>query len=150
PLCRLASRIRPDRSRRATPPASVLAEGRSGAAAMSLTRRAFGVGLVAASAAATGGYALLEGSSYFRSPTPLNGFVGGEKKSFLANPKTIEALRRAGIQLTPRQAGSVEMVRSPDLVAQNPDFLWPSSSVMVEIAHQKGIKIRRDQVILNS
>ena len=117
---------------------------------MSLTRRAFGMGLVAASAAATGAYEYLSGTSYFREPRLLSGFVGGEKKSFLGNPKTTEALRRAGIVLNPRQAGSVEMVRSPDLIAQNPDFLWPSSSVIVEIAREKGIKIRRDQVILNS
>ena len=116
---------------------------------MSLTRRAFGMGLVAASAAATGVYEYL-GTRYFRPPTPLTGFVGGEKKSFLANPKTGAALRRAGIAPNPRQAGSVEMVRSPDLIAQDPDFLWPSSSVIVEIARQKGIRIRRDQVILNS
>lgn len=117
---------------------------------MSLTRRAFGGGLFAASAAATGGDLYMQGTAYFRQPVTITGFAGGEKKSYLANPRTVDALRRAGIILNARQAGSVEMVRAPELLAQKPEFLWPSSSVMTEIAQKNNVQVRRSQVILNS
>jgi hypothetical protein len=42
------------------------------------------------------------------------------------------------------------MCREPSLLAQNPQFLWPSSDVMVEIAKQSGVKILKSQVIVNS
>jgi len=117
---------------------------------MSITRRAFGLGLVGASAAATGGYLYLRGTPLFRDPTLLTGFIGGEKKAFLANPRTVDALAGAGFTLNGRQAGSVEMVRAPELLSQGPDFLWPSSSVMVEIAKENNVQVRRSQVVLNS
>lgn len=116
---------------------------------MSISRRAFGLGLLGASVAGTGGYLALRGT-VFRDAVPLTGFVGGEKKAFLANPRTIDALAGLGFALNGRQAGSVEMVRSPELLAQSPDFLWPSSSVMVEIAQGSNVQVRRSQVILNS
>ncbi|PWR22300.1 hypothetical protein [Zavarzinia compransoris] len=117
---------------------------------MSLSRRAFGLGLLGAGIAATGGYMALRDSSLLREPLALTGFVGGEKKGFLANPRTRAALAGAGFALEARQAGSVEMVRAPELRAQGPDFLWPSSSVMVEIAKDNQIPVRRSQVVLNS
>ncbi len=117
---------------------------------MSMTRRAFGLGLLAASAAATGGYLYLEDTPYMRGPQTLAGFAGGEKRGFLSNPKTIAALRRDGFVLNARQAGSVEMVREPQILQQNPDFLWPSSSVMLEIAKENKVAFRRADVILNS
>jgi len=49
-----------------------------------------------------------------------------------------------------RQAGSVEMVREAAILRQDPDFLWPSSSVMVEIAKENNVAIRKAEVILNS
>jgi hypothetical protein len=55
-----------------------------------------------------------------------------------------------GFALDARQAGSVEMVREPSLLQQNPQFLWPSSDVMVEIAKQSNVKIQKSQVIVNS
>jgi hypothetical protein len=117
---------------------------------MNLTRRGFGVGLLAASAAATGGYFVLRDSPLLSEGAALTGFVGGEKKGFLADPQTIAALRSAGFKLTTRQAGSVEMVREQALLQQNPQFLWPSSTVMLQIARDNHVPIRRTEVILNS
>ncbi len=42
------------------------------------------------------------------------------------------------------------MVRERALLDQKPQFLWPSSSVLVEVARASGVKISRDQVIFNS
>lgn len=117
---------------------------------MSMSRRTFGIGLLAASAAATGGYLYLKDTPYLRAPQPLAGFVGGEKRGFLTNPATVAALRQDGFVLNARQAGSVEMVREPQILQQKPDFLWPSSSVMLEIAKENQVPFRRAEVILNS
>lgn len=117
---------------------------------MSITRRGLGIGLMGASAAATAGYVYLRDTPWLQAPAALGGFIGGEKKAFLANPRTVAALAHAGFAVDGRQAGSVEMVRAPELLSQNPDFLWPSSSVMVEIARQSKLPLRRAQVILNS
>ncbi|MCF4165316.1 hypothetical protein L2U69_06645 [Zavarzinia compransoris] len=117
---------------------------------MSITRRGLGLGLLGASVAATGGFLYLRDTPLLRDPVALSGFVGGEKKAFLANPRTIDALASAGFALNARQAGSVEMVRAPDLLSQHPEFLWPSSSVMVEIARENKVAVRRSQVVLNS
>jgi hypothetical protein len=42
------------------------------------------------------------------------------------------------------------MVREQALLSQHPQFLWPSSSIMVDIARQNGIGIRNDRVVLNT
>jgi hypothetical protein len=42
------------------------------------------------------------------------------------------------------------MVREQALLSQKPQFLWPSSSIMVDLARQSGVAIRKDQVVLNS
>src|SRR5437879_12762260 len=42
------------------------------------------------------------------------------------------------------------MVRQLALLAQHPQFLWPSSSVLVEVARSSGLKLSRDQVIFTS
>src|SRR5262249_5817823 len=122
---------------------------------MALSRRAFGIGLVAASAAATGGYVFLrehpEIAGRFGEPKRLFGFAGGEKEGFLSNARVRNLLeRRFGLVLDARRAGSVEMVRERTLLDQKPQFLWPSSSVLVEVARSSGVKISRDQVIFNS
>lgn len=122
---------------------------------MAISRRAFGVGLLATSAAATGGYLYLrnhpEIAGRFGEARKLFGFAGGEKESFLNNARVRSALeRRFGIILDARRAGSVEMVRERALLDQKPQFLWPSSSVLVEVARTSGLKISRDQVIFNS
>jgi len=122
---------------------------------MAISRRAFGVGLLAASAAATGGYIYLRGhpeiAGRMGESRRLFGFAGGEKEGFLANARVRNLLeRRFGLVLDARRAGSVEMVRERTLLDQKPQFLWPSSSVLVEVARSSGVKISRDQVIFNS
>ncbi len=42
------------------------------------------------------------------------------------------------------------MVRESALLSQKPQFLWPSSSIMVDLARKSGVAIRNDQVVLNS
>ena len=122
---------------------------------MAISRRAVGLGILGLSAAATG--ALVYGRSsplirgYLGEETKLFGFIGGEKERFLANPDVVSALRRhGGLVLDARRAGSVEMARERTLLDQKPQFLWPSSSVLVDLARASGVKIQRDQVILNS
>jgi hypothetical protein len=123
---------------------------------MAISRRAIlGGGLVAASAAATGGYVFLRGhpeiAGPLGEPKRLFGFAGGEKEGFLTNARVRSLLeRRFGLVLDARRAGSVEMVRERTLLDQKPQFLWPSSSVLVEVARTSGVKISRDQVIFNS
>ena len=64
---------------------------------MAISRRAFGVGLVATSAAATGGYVYLrnhpEIAGRFGEARKLFGFAGGEKESFLNNARVRSAAR---------------------------------------------------------
>jgi hypothetical protein len=122
---------------------------------MAISRRAFGVGLVATSAVATGGYLYLrdhpEIAGPFGEAKKLFGFAGGEKEGFWSNARVRSALEsRFGLILDVRRAGSVEMVRERALLDQKPQFLWPSSSVLVEVARASGLKISRDQVIFNS
>jgi hypothetical protein len=123
---------------------------------MAISRRAIlGGGLVAASAAATGGYVFLRGhpeiAGPLGEPKRLFGFAGGEKEGFLTNARVRGLLERQfGLILDARRAGSVEMVREHALLDQKPQFLWPSSSVLVEVARSSGVKISRDQVIFNS
>ncbi|TCR68629.1 hypothetical protein [Bosea sp. BK604] len=122
---------------------------------MAISRRTLGLGLLGFSAAATG--AALYGRSnplirgYLGETTKLSGFIGGEKERFVADPDVVTALRRrAGLELDARRAGSIEMARERAILDQKPQFLWPSSSVVVDLARASGVKIRRDQVILNS
>ena len=122
---------------------------------MAISRRALGLGLLATSAAATGGYVYLnehpEIAGRFGPAKQLFGFAGGEKEGFLSNARVRGLLeRRFGLVLDARRAGSVEMVRERALLDQKPQFLWPSSSVLVEVARSAGVKISRDQVIFNS
>ena len=121
---------------------------------MAISRRAFGVGLLAAGVAGTGGFFAVkdrpELQGLLGNRTKLFGFIGGEKEAFLADSDVISALHSHGLEINSRVAGSVEMVREQALLSQNPAFLWPSSSIMVDIARQSGLKIRNDRVILNT
>lgn len=120
---------------------------------MTISRRTLGLGLLGFGLAATGGYAVLRDNPAMRGllgeRTKLFGFIGGEKQALMEDPEAVKLLGRAGLELDARVAGSVEMVREQALLSQKPDFLWPSSSIMVEIARQN-VKVRRDQVVLNS
>jgi hypothetical protein len=122
---------------------------------MAISRRAvIGMGLLGVSAVGTGGYLLVrdrpELQGLLGERTTLFGFLGGEKQAFVEDPDVVRALGDRGIDLDARVAGSVEMVREQALLSQSPQFLWPSSQVMVDLARQNGVAIRRDQVVLNS
>jgi hypothetical protein len=121
---------------------------------MTLSRRAMiGIGVLGASAAATAGVVAFRGSPAVKGlvgdVTTLSGYAGGEKIAFIENPKTVAALRHLALALKAERAGSVEQVRDPDLLKTKPQFLWPSSSPLVELARQNA-KVLKDQVIFNS
>ncbi len=122
---------------------------------MALSRRQLGIGLIASATVGTGGVLYLRGAekSADRNTASLtvSGFIGGEKEAFVSNPKVIARLAQAhDIAMSARRAGSVEQVRDPALLAQKPSFLWPSSAVMVDVAKRAGVKIKQDEVILNT
>ncbi len=121
---------------------------------MAISRRAFGVGLLATGAVATGGYLAVrdrpELQGLLGNRQSLSGFIGGEKEAFLSDPDVVRALGSRGLSIEGRVAGSVEMVREQALLSQRPQFLWPSSSIMVDIARQNGVRIRDDRVVLNT
>ena len=121
---------------------------------MTINRRAMiGLGVLGASAAVTGGAVLFRSSPRVQGllgdVTNLRGYAGGEKMAFLENPKTISALRHFGLGVMAERAGSVDQVRDRQLLDTKPQFLWPSSSPLVELA-RKNAHILRDQVIFNS
>ena len=125
---------------------------------MALTRRALGIGLVATGIGGTAGVVavgpkriekLLTGKN--PDQTTLWGFIGGEKVDFVRNPKVRDLLAdRYGLALDARRAGSIEMVSDPALLRQNPQWVWPASSVMAQLARSNGLGIRRDEVVFNS
>ncbi|MAX95422.1 MAG: hypothetical protein CL559_06200 [Alphaproteobacteria bacterium] len=125
---------------------------------MGINRRQMGLGLLATGIGGTAAYSLLSdgdlaalGTGQHADPIDLWGFIGGEKADFIRNPQVVAHLKRAhGLTIDARRAGSVEMVSEQQIFGQGPDFLWPSSSVMVEMARQHGVPVRRDQVIFNS
>jgi len=116
-------------------------------------RAALGLGALGASAAVTAGAVLFRRSPAMRGVlgdvTALKGYAGGEKMAFIENPKTVKALKHFGLALTADRAGSVDQVRDPQLLGTGPQFLWPSSSSLVELA-RRHVKVLRDQVIFNS
>ncbi|MEJ0024819.1 MAG: hypothetical protein WDN01_02225 [Rhizomicrobium sp.] len=121
---------------------------------MTVSRRAaLGIGLLGTSVAITGAAVLFKDSPALRgvlgNVTTLRGYAGGEKMAFIENPKTVAALRHFGLALDAERAGSVDQVRDPQLLGTKPQFLWPSSSPLVELA-RKNAKVLRDQVIFNS
>lgn len=120
---------------------------------MPLTRRALGLGLFGAATAVGAGVEAVKSKpgllAGFGPAASLTGFVGGEKEGLLADPEIIAELRRAGFILDARRAGSIEMVRDPALLRQEPAFLWPSSAVVGDIARRGGLNILREAVVLN-
>jgi DNA-binding CsgD family transcriptional regulator len=110
---------------------------------MAISRRAFGLGLLGLGVAGTGAYLALrdrpELQGLLGNRTELFGFIGGEKEAFLADPDVARMVGSYGLALDARVAGSVEMVREPALLSQNPQFLWPSSSIMVDMARRSGV-----------
>lgn len=79
------------------------------------------------------------------------GFVGGEKRNFLADQRVEEVLlERYGIVLDARRAGSLAMVTDRVLIDQAPSFYWPSSQVARELARVNGIEPLQTEIIFNS
>jgi hypothetical protein len=79
------------------------------------------------------------------------GFIGGEKRHFLANPEVREILEdRYGVTLDARRAGSLDMVTDPALTGQDPDFYWPSSQVALELARDNGLVPAHTEIVFNS
>ncbi len=125
---------------------------------MALTRRSLGLGLLAAGVGGTAGVGLI-GPSRIESlvtgrhadEVSLWGFIGGEKVDFVRSPKVQDLLRRRhGVVLDARRAGSVEMVSDAALTGQRPQWLWPASSFLVQLARRNGLPVRRDEVVFNS
>jgi hypothetical protein len=122
---------------------------------MAISRRQLGLGLIATATVGTGGALYLRNaqstSEANTASQTIAGFIGGEKEAFVNNPKVIARLAHDhDLAMNARRAGSVEQVRDPALLAQHPSFLWPSSSVLVDVAKQSGVKIKQDEVILNT
>ena len=79
------------------------------------------------------------------------GFIGGEKRHFLANADVQEILAdRYGVTLDARRAGSLDMVTDPALTGQDPDFYWPSSQVALELARSNGLVPAQTEIVFNS
>src|SRR5262252_5414200 len=125
---------------------------------MAITRRALGVGLLALGAGGTAAVGVVGPDRLRRMITgeaadqiTLWGFIGGEKVDLVRNQKVRDLLqRRYGIILDARRAGSVEMVSDAALISQRPQWLWPASSVLVQLARHNGLPVRRDEVVFNS
>ncbi len=125
---------------------------------MALNRRNLGLGLLATGLVGTAGVAVIGPRRIESLITGVNpdqvslwGFIGGEKLDFVRNPKVRDLLaRRYGLSLDARRAGSVEMVSDAALTRQQPQWLWPASSVMAQLARRNGLPVRRDDVVFNS
>ena len=125
---------------------------------MAMTRRAMGLGLLALGAGGTAAVGVIGPDRLRRLVTgevadqvKLWGFIGGEKVDLVRNQKISDLLRRRyGITLDARRAGSVEMVSDPALIAQRPQWVWPASSVLVQLARRNGLPVRRDDIVFNS
>lgn len=127
--------------------------------------RVIGIVVFAAAALLAVGYYLLGGGENGESGDPIAGllvgdrpdevramgFIGGEKRHFLANPEVQEILAdRYGVTLDARRAGSLDMVTDPALTGQNPDFYWPSSQVSLELARENGLVPAQTEIVFNS
>jgi hypothetical protein len=82
-------------------------------------------------------------------PVTLNGFVAGEKISFVKDPEVIDILSRDyGITLKYDRRGSLEMVEDP--AAGTKDFLWPASQLAAEIYRESGQPFKGSEIVFNS
>lgn len=79
----------------------------------------------------------------------LTGYIGSEKKNFLENPKVIDILKKKyGITIDFHKAGSIEMVQTD--MADDADFIWPSSQVALELFKLQGKSSKQSEIIFNS
>ncbi|MBC8064077.1 MAG: hypothetical protein H7Y17_04555, partial [Chlorobia bacterium] len=89
------------------------------------------------------------GGAALGAPITLNGFVAGEKISFVKDPEIIEILSRDyGITLRYDRRGSIEMVEDPS--AGTKDFLWPASQLAADIYTKSGQPFKGSEIIFNS
>jgi hypothetical protein len=121
---------------------------------MAMSRRAMiGLGVLGTSAAVTGGVVMFRDNPAVRGllgdVVTVKGYAGGEKIAFAGNPRTLSALKTHGLAMVAERAGSVEQVRDPVLMATKPQFLWPSSAPLVDLA-RRSAKVLKDEVIFNS
>lgn len=97
-------------------------------------------------------YTLMNGNSagIVKNKVTLKGYVGGEKMALLEDEKVQKVLeQKYGIKLDYAKAGSIEMVQGK--VAEDVDFLWPSSQVALELFKQKHPdRLQKDEIIFNS
>jgi hypothetical protein len=76
------------------------------------------------------------GLSDAAAPTPVTAFVGGEKMSFLKNPRVVAILKdRHGIVVDAAKSGSLEMVAT---AVPGKDALWPSSATAADVFKEHG------------
>lgn len=126
-----------------------------------MNKKLIGAALFAVAALLAVGYAVLGGGGggdpivgliQAGRPAPVKamGYVGSEKVPLLANPAMDKLLRDAGVTLDARKAGSIEMVTTDAILSQKPDFLWPGSQVAAEIAAQRGLAVKRREIVFNS
>lgn len=125
---------------------------------MAISRRQLGLGLLALGAGATATVGLvgprrIEQLVTGRSADQVRlwGFIGGEKLNFVRSETVRNLLeRRHGITLDARRAGSVEMVSDTSLTSQKPEWVWPASNVLTQIARRNGLPVRRDEIVFNT
>mgnify|MGYP000326087768 CR=1 FL=1 len=76
----------------------------------------------------------------------VTGKAGSEKITFLQSEEMQKVLRKHGLQVNVRKAGSVEMMRE----TSGQDFLWPASQVNVEFFTGSGGRSLSTENIFNS
>lgn len=78
----------------------------------------------------------------------ISGYLGGEKKGLISNPKFQEILKdKYNLTMNYKVLGSLDMIRE-DLTKQ--DFVFPSSQLALELFNQEGKKATEDEIIFNT
>ena len=121
---------------------------------MAISRRAFGLGLLGVAAAGTGGYLTLKDRPEFRAISATGHICSASSaaRSRPSWPTPMSSMRSAAMASSSMRASPARSrwCAKQALLSQNPQFLWPSSSIMVDLARKSGVAIRNDQVVLNS
>lgn len=126
-----------------------------------MNKRVIGLVLIALALAFAGGVALISGGG----PDPLTqairhiqpeehtvkAFVGGEKRLLLEDEDVKALLRKEhGLVVDVRKAGSIEMVAEPQILDQQPDFLWPASEVAAQIGKDQGLHPVKEDIVFST
>src|SRR5262249_56092992 len=59
-------------------------------------------------------------------------------------------MRGDGMTRDGGRGGWVEMVSDPALTSQKPEWVWPASNVLIQLARANGLPVRRDEIVFNS